>query len=687
MVRKAEVNKKDLAVKINWKKYLSQYDLVYDGPSRVWEDGLALGNGSLSAIAYESEGFYPEWTMNKNDVWDYRHPQFNRHSMDEVREIAAKGKNYLKEMNKENVPDTGLGKLPGPRSCGQLRIRFGKEKYYTAGHKITKRLGLHEATLHTNLDKHLSHLRISSFVSANENVMVIKVRDVSTMVAFNNKVDLFRKHDVSMPPVKTYAQGDTMWLDQSFHDGLRFVMMARIVPKGGGKYREIFRETVDKIWWDTIKPSTKIDAKTEGDYGVAQVAGDFDVYLTVVTSLEAKDPQKQARKQLSSAVANGLAKLQAEHRRWWSKFWTKSYIGLDEPLLEQLWYLSKYNLGSALRGTPIWGLCGPWFGSSGMSAQILPWMGHYTNDYNMQLPVMPTFRINHPELAEGSFRTLLQQLPSAKENAQELYDLPGAFYPLGTDPSGKDITNAPYRFCQNSGPYWGVFLWWHYLYTKDKEFLKNVSYPIMREVATFFTNYMTWHEDEKLYHLEISQNPELMYIKYPDPIDTLVMLKYTLSATIKAGEILGRDKKLSRKCQHVLDHYPSYPQHENGFSPLRGLRPDHIHHERTLAGLFPTGEFDPEAFPQWGDVCHKEVNDIKWNFMCHTYACKKGSMACWTGPAYHHGMALCRLGLKDRAWKQLEDILKGNVKPNGMISTIPAVLVNSELSEKNINNA
>ena len=137
---------KNLAGAINWRKYLSQFDLIYDSPSRVWEDGIALGNGSISAIVYESRSFYPEWIMNKNDVWDYRRPQFKRHSIDYIRQIAAKDKNYRLEMNKENIPNTGLNELPGPRSCGQLRIRFGLEKYYGAGHRITKRLGLHEAT-------------------------------------------------------------------------------------------------------------------------------------------------------------------------------------------------------------------------------------------------------------------------------------------------------------------------------------------------------------------------------------------------------------------------------------------------------------------------------------------------------------------------------------------------------------
>lgn len=668
---------------IDWKEYLSQYDLIYNSPSRSWTDGMPLGNGSLGALAYEAEGFYPEWTINKNDVWDYRMPKYKRHSVEHIRKIVSENMNFAKEMQKENIPDPVLDKLPSPKTCGQLRLCFGREQYYAPGHKITTRLGLHEATLNTNLDKHLSHPRISSFICAEDNLLVIKVRDVSTMVAFNNRVEMFRMPDASMENSKVYAAGDTIWLEQQI-DKLKYVMMAKIVPQGGGCYKELFKQTVDKMWWNQIEPSKEIEAAVNGQYAIAPVKGDFEVLLTVVTSLETKNPAKEARKRLETAAETGSDKLHDVHRKWWSNFWSKSYVGLDDPMLEQLWYISNYNQASALRGVPVAGLCGLWFGQTQAPVQILPWKGCYTNDYNMQLPIMSTFRTNHPELSEATFKTLLKQLPAAKRNAQKLYDLPGALYSVTTGPTGEDASSAQYRFCQGGGPYWGVLLWWHYLYTKDLGFLKNVSYPILREVAIFFSEYMVWHEDEQSYHLENSQNPELMYIKYSDPIDTLCLLKYTFSATVKASDIFNEDVDLRVKCQHILKHYPSYPVHENGFLPLKGLRPDHINHSRTLAGVFPTGEFDPETAPEWNELCIKEINSPSWDFFMKTYASNHKVLEGWSGKVYHRGIPACRLGLKNIAWKYLEDLIKTNVKPNGLISHNIAVLANSALSEQNI---
>ncbi len=664
---------------IDWSKYLRQFDPVYEMQARVWQDGMALGNGSLGALAYEP--FHPEWVINKTDVWDYRHPEFKRHTMAQMREIVAQDKNYLEEMNKENI--SGLGLYSCPKSCGQLRIRFGLDSIYAPGHRISKWLSLHEGTLHTNLDKHLSHPRITSFISAEEDIMVAAVRDVSAMTAFHNMVDLYRVPDAQMPTCIKGAKGDSIWIDQPFHDGFRYVMMARIVPTGGSAYGDLFRETVQEKWWFTIEPSEAVESRIEGEYAVAPVAGDFDIYLTVVSSLDSDDPMSAARERLANAINKGTGRLAEEHRRWWAEFWTKSYVALHEPILEQLWYVSLYNLATVLRGTPVGGLCGLWFGPMDTPTQLLPWMGSYTNDYNMQLPVMPVFRANHPELADGSFKTLLQELPGAMKSARDLYELPGALFSNSADPTGEEITNGPYRFCQGAGPYWCVFMWWHYLYTKDTQYLREITYPIMREVATFFVSYIQWHEDENLYHLEISQNPELMYVKYPDPIDTLSFLKYTLKATIAASETLGVDEQLRDRCQHVLDHYPPYPTTDGEIVPLKGLPANHINHLRTLAALFPCGEFDPEIAPEWHEMCCRDLE--KSEFWHRNYGCNSGWRARgYSGIVYHLGVPSCRLGLKEQAWDYFESLLKTNVKPNGLIGHNAAILANSELSERNI---
>src|SRR5512143_220013 len=100
-------------MKINWPQYLSQHDIIYEQQSRIWQDGTPLGNGSLAALAYEPH--HLEWTVNKNDVWDYRHPKFKRHSMAHMRKIIRDDLDYIKEMTRENGPD--IGRYSCPKTC------------------------------------------------------------------------------------------------------------------------------------------------------------------------------------------------------------------------------------------------------------------------------------------------------------------------------------------------------------------------------------------------------------------------------------------------------------------------------------------------------------------------------------------------------------------------------------------
>jgi len=148
-------------------KFISQHDVIYESQGRIWQDGLPLGNGSLGALAYAP--FHPEWVINKNDVWDYRHPRFKRFAPKQVEEIARKKMPFVDTMAKENLES--LDRYPCPKTCGSLRIRFGLNSIFAPPHRITTRLSLFDASVRANLDKHLSHPRIRSFIHSDENLL------------------------------------------------------------------------------------------------------------------------------------------------------------------------------------------------------------------------------------------------------------------------------------------------------------------------------------------------------------------------------------------------------------------------------------------------------------------------------------------------------------------------------------
>jgi len=660
-------------------QYLKQFDLICNSPIRCWQDGLSLGNGALSALFYTAEGFFPEWSVNLNTIWDERLSDYRRFPMSEIRKMAKGELSFVKEMQKETPPGKML--VPTPAYGAQLRLELGISPLHAPAPRTTNRLSLYNATLETHLDKHLSHSEMKSFISYRRNLLALRVTKVSLLTAFRSKVRLFRINDTEHPNAQTGTFQDIFYIRQELPT-MSFVAAVKIVPtgrQGAGEYRELFNQITHPTNYSWGNPSTKITPAANDFGSEAYVSGDFDLFMTIL-----KDGTvEEAAADLDKAAQLGWEGLYAEHCAEWELFWQRNKVSLGDAGLDQLWYLSNYHMKLGTGVNPGWGLCGPWFGRTPGTTQSLPWHGFFTNDYNAQTAPLALETINRSELSEGIYRMLHAQLPEARKNAA-LCECPGALYPLSSGPDGRETAGGNYRFCQGSGPYWCTLLYRHWLYTKDDSFLKDIAWDIIRETASFFAAYMTW--DGALYHLTCSQNPELQYLHYIDPIDTLAFVKRTLEAACAIDERLELHCADRQKWEHILSHYPDYPVNDNGFSPLRGLRTDHVNHHRTLAPVYPLGEIDPEFPSGQIDDARKELDNPSWAFFMTSYACPAGHQLGWTGNVYHTALPACRFGRSDTAWQLLGDMIGGTLKPNGLFSHNIAILSISEYSEANLVN-
>ncbi len=657
------------------RKRISQYDLIYNSPARGWLDGLAIGNGSMCALNYDSENGIPEWLVNHHSLWDERTSVFKRHPMEHVRRVAAGEFPFFSEMVKENP--VGARVVPVPVYGAQLRLESGYPATMAPVHKVSRQLHLFDGILETKLSRHLSHPVMKSFMVPGEDLMVIQVRNVSCLTAFAQRIKLFRAAQPEYDAPEFYTESDAA----AFHLRIGTMEYSAAVlvvsrPDCPIAYTDEFPKYIKSV---SVGTSSVTGVSLEADSAVISAMGNYDVFL----SISVEDSPAALITRLRASAAEGSDSLQEKNCQYWNRFWERNEVSLGNPGLEQLWYLSNYHMGISEGYAPAWGLCGPWFGRTGDAVQRLPWFGYFTNNYNAQAPVMPLPLINRPELAEGTFRMIRDQLKAARENA-EYFGLPGAYYPLSCGPSGKECSHGAYRFCMMSGPYWSCMIYRHYLYTKDLEFLRKYGYDVIREVCRFFAGYLDWDGQEGSYHLNCSQNSELFYLDHSDPIDTLCFIKGAYRAGLACAGLLGGEKTELEKWQHILDHFPEYPVTSKGFSPLKGLPENHINHSRTLGPVFPAGELDPEFPGKDLESAEKELFNPTWMGFMYSCSCNDGFVEGWTGKVFHRGLAACRLGEKKTAWKSLCDLITGCVKPNGLIAHNMALLVDPELSEKNI---
>ena len=658
---------------------ISQYDLIYKSPARSWMDGFSSGNGSMCAISYDAERAYPEFLVNHHSLWDLRYTEFQRLPIEEIRKIADEKRCFREAMSKENPQEPRI--VPVPVYGANLRLESGQRATMRAPHKTSRHLHLFDGILETKLDRHFSHPVHTSFVVPDEDILVVQVRNVSCLTAYNQRVRLFREHQQEYDSPEFYIEQDAAAFRQDIKT-MKYTAAVLVVsrPDQPVAYADRFSRYIKS----SPNPAPQKIGNTVRNPHSAEIAvvGNYDVFI----SISPTDSPEELIKKLRKTAAAGSDALKERNRKFWNDFWTVNEVKLGDPGLEQLWYLSNYHFGIAGKVNPAWGLCGPWFGKTCDLNQQLPWYGYFTNDYNAQSFVIPAPVINRPELAEGIFRMLYDQLPRARKNAEELFKMPGAYYPLCCGPDGNDVALGQFRLCMGSGPYWCSLIYRHYRYTENQDFLKKYGYEIIRDVCRFFAAYIEWNEPEQCYHLKYSQNPELLYIHLQDPIDTLAFLKETFRAGVACSELFLCDEDERKKWQHILDHFPEYPTNRGGFSPLTGLPENHINHSRTLAPVFPTGELDPEFPGGQLEDAKKEFFNPTWKGFMHSYSCNDGFTEGWTGKVYHRGIPACRLGEKDIAWKYLCDLISGCVKPNGLIAHNMALLVDTELSEKNAEN-
>ena len=258
-------------------------------------------------------------------------------------------------------------------------------------------------------------------------------------------------------------------------------------------------------------------------------------------------------------------------RQIWEQFWSRSGVALDDELLERTWYHNCYFLRCSLRpGVTCPGLFANWsYRSIGTT-----WHGDYHMNYNTQQPFWATFSTNHLDL-HLPYVDMVEKtiLPLSKSWAANYYGLRGAFFPHSAYPV--TMTIMPYPL-----PTWGweVFetpwtvqsLWWHYRYTRDRDFLEKRTFPVIREAVLFLVDYMMRPEAREgrfgdgLYHIFPSVPPELYGLRpgFEKNYDTqadLTLTKFVFNAYLDAVKILGIEDSLAGDVREILAHYPDYP--------------------------------------------------------------------------------------------------------------------------------
>ncbi|MCX6927301.1 MAG: hypothetical protein NT154_29465, partial [Verrucomicrobia bacterium] len=240
---------------------------------------------------------------------------------------------------------------------------------------------------------------------------------------------------------------------------------------------------------------------TSGDwpgmtYVVAKAVAGTRTAVAVVTSLESSNVLADAVTLAQSTLAADSNVLVEAHESLWNKFWSASRITVGDAFLQSVWYRNLYFMRCVSKqgGAPV-GLY------AGLVNDTPSWHGFYCCNYNTEQTHWAWYACNHAELSEPYERLFREQLPRGKWFAQQTYGCNGAFWhydPALHEPpdpaacksrNGRQMAFNPWSYTLGVAGWIAQNHWLHYKYFPDPGLLATNTYPILKEVATFYADF------------------------------------------------------------------------------------------------------------------------------------------------------------------------------------------------------
>lgn len=181
-----------------------------------------------------------------------------------------------------------------------------------------------------------------------------------------------------------------------------------------------------------------------------------------------------------------LVALHREHLAWWNRYWSKSWIELNDELLEKYYYGALYVMGCASRSNGIApGLAGAWHVLGGG----LTCGNDYTMDYNFEAPWWGVYTCNRAELADPHDRVLFESLPATRKRAAR-HGAKGLLMSGHLDPTAEEDGGLLMGMKGNAALA-AMNLLSRYEYTQDDAFLLK-AWPYLNDLAAFWEDNLSW---------------------------------------------------------------------------------------------------------------------------------------------------------------------------------------------------
>jgi hypothetical protein len=542
-------------------------DVSGNGRWRVWEfagtkiDAPILGNGDMLS-AFAGPPRWPQFWVTTNDFWQM--------------ESNANYEFFHDSAVARHDPTVSLG---SPRPLGRLVFELPalEDAAYHAEQDFLT------ATTHAVFRRpDGGALCTDSWVAAGENVLIVEFRsdfDIEVSADFFFPDELGKGCDRGVDFTGTEETDE--YLHGTFTGliggkPLQVKKRARRCPLSGWRSFE-----------DKVDVPTRLafagrfirgdEPLAEGPASVTIRAGAPLYFALALRSWDkVSRPYESACARICRMTLEDIKQLRDMHLLWWRDYWSVSSVALDDPLIEQRYYLSQYMMGSLSRDPDyppnILGIS---------TFDRMAWNGNYKINYNHQSPYLGLLVSGHFEQADAHDAPYLAMMDVCREMAQRLLGHSGVYLPLGLGPKGM-VSEALLLHMKSPGVHGATNMLLRYSLTRDRAYAVRV-YPFLRAVADF------WEHDLVLeggsYRIiadgmhEKTTSEVKSSVMPENPVNTLGYLKMFFGAMPDLSADLDLDADRREKWRHIHDHLSGYPTAtvaEIGadYPPWRGSSPD-----------------------------------------------------------------------------------------------------------------
>jgi len=207
----------------------------------------------------------------------------------------------------------------------------------------------------------------------------------------------------------------------------------------------------------------------------------FAVVGTLISTAHTTDAHNEAERLTIFAALERTERLLKRHNLAWDELWSSDIVIEGDMEATRDVHSAMYHLYSFAReGTAL--------SLSPMGLSGLGYNGHVF--WDTELWMYPPLLLLHPEMAKSLLEFRYQLLGKAKENAFS-HGYKGAMYPWESTTTGQEETpvwalTGPFQHHITGCVGWAA--WQYYLVTKDKVWLRDRGWPMLKEVADFWSS-------------------------------------------------------------------------------------------------------------------------------------------------------------------------------------------------------